>query len=212
MKWTTGGAIALGALIAMGANDISAQQANQARNRGAFRQRSGVEAIMQMRDRLELTEGQLTALEALRSESIQGRNAAMAELAELRSQLAAGQIQRSEMMAFMEHRREASAGVAVQRRADIDGILDDTQREALQTRAQAGRRGQANARRGRSGMRGRPNARGARTGMRGARGGRPGMSGRGSMRGGRGFRGQGRGGPPGEAPGVPQDPGGRGGS
>lgn len=230
MKWTMGGAIALSALIMMSANDISAQQADEARDRGSLRRGPGVEAIMRMRDGLELTDDQLTALEAIRSQSVQDRNAGMAEMAEMRSQLAAGEIQRSEMMAFMEQRREASAGVADQRRGSIDGILDDSQRESLRARGQAVRRGQMRARRGAQGMRSRGNAHGARAGMRGARGGRPGMSGRGNLRsgrqsmhgrgfgrgevddvrgrrglrGGRGFRGPGRGGPPpGEAPGIP---------
>lgn len=239
MKWTMGGAIALSALIMMSANDISAQQVDEARNRGSLRQGPGVEAIMRMRDRLELTEDQLTALEAIRGQSVQDRNAGMAEMAEMRSRLAAGEIQRSEMMAFMEQRREASTGVAEQRRGSIDGVLNDSQRESLQAaRGQAVRRGQMRARRGAPGMRSRGNGGGVGPQMRDSRGGRPGMSGRGdwrsgrrsmrsrgfgrggadilrgarNFRGGRGFRGErafrrpGRGGPPGEAPGVPLRP------
>ena len=190
MKWTTGGVIALSALITIGVNDISAQQGDEASREGRSRRGPGVEAIMRMQDELELTSDQLTDMDAIRSESVQRRHAAMAEMAEMRSQLAAGQIRRSDMMAFMEQRQEASAGVAEQQRGSIEGILTDSQRESLRavaTRGRSVRRSQARAGRA-PGMRSRGNARRGAAGMRSSgRGlsGRPGVSGRGDARGGR---------------------------
>jgi LTXXQ motif family protein len=188
MKWTTGGIIALSALITIGANDILAQQESADRRRAAVRHGPSVEAIMRMRDQLELTEDQLAALEAIRGESIQRRIAVAAEMAEMRSQLSAGQIERSELMAFMERRREASAGAADRQREQIDGILSEGQRASLQdtgARRRAVTRGRMSARRGSPGVRGRHNARGARPSMRGRRFDRGGV---GSFRGARGPR------------------------
>ena len=58
MRRVTGGLLALTALVAVGVNDISGQQ--QGRRRGAeTRPSQGVEAIMQMRERLALTDEQI---------------------------------------------------------------------------------------------------------------------------------------------------------
>lgn len=181
MRLRMSGMIALGALITIGANDIAGQQ-GQNRNRGevTMRRGQGVEAIMQMREQLELTEAQLSSLEEIRRETIQRRVATLAEAAEVRSQLSAGQIKRSEMMAFMEDRQEANAGVAEAVRERVSGILTEDQRASLQeigARRQAFARGQARGNRGGS------------VGVRGGFRGRPGAG----MRPGRGFRGRGDG-------------------
>jgi len=192
MKWTRGGVIALSALITIGANGILAQQEHADRRRGGVRHGPSVEAIMRMRDRLGLTEDQLAAFEAIRGESIQRRIAVAAEMAEMRSQLSAGQIERSELMAFMERRREASAGAAERQRERIDGILSDDQRESLQdtgARRRAVTRGRMSARRGSPGVSGLRNARGARPSMRGRRFGRGGVGRFRGVRGPRAFRG-----------------------
>lgn len=167
MKRTTGVTIVLGALAAAGAMDIAAQDAAEVRRptgRGP-----AVEAIMQMRDRLELTEAQLADLDAIRREEVQRRSAAWAEMAEMRSRLAAGQIRRSEMMAFLEDRRDADVGLAEARRERIDAILTEDQRASLtemRGRARAFARGRLDARRGRRGGIGL-----APRGFRGGRGG-----------------------------------------
>lgn len=164
MKRTKSGWIVLGALMAFGAPDIAAQQDEmqaQPRMRGP-----SVEAIMRMRDRLELTEEQIASLDEIRREIVEQRNAERAALAEMRSRLAAGQIRRSELMAFMEERQDANQGVAEERRARIEGVLTETQLEALQemrSRARAFARGRASVRGGE-----RPGFR--RPGMRGERG------------------------------------------
>lgn len=115
-KWT-GGLIALCALAALSATEITAQS---------------IESIMRARETLELTEDQLDALDALRREAVQERTAAMAEREELRSQLEAGQIRRSELMAFMEERQEAAEAVREQRREQIEALLTEDQLESLQ--------------------------------------------------------------------------------
>jgi hypothetical protein len=142
MRRVTGGLLALTALVAVGVNDISGQQ--QGRRRGAeTRPSQGVEAIMQMRERLALTDEQIASLDAVRGEAVQRRSSNAAEMAELRSQLSAGQIQRSDMMAFMEDQREAS-------------VLSEEQQASMQklrTRARSFARGRASARRdGRAGV------------------------------------------------------------
>lgn len=180
MKRTTGLAIVLTALAASGAIDIAAQDEVAERLRG--RRGPSVEAIMGMRDGLELTDGQLADLEAIRRETVERRNGAMGEMAEMRSQLAAGQIQRSDLMAFMEDRREANAGLTESIRERVDAILTEDQLEVVAQRrgnARAFARGRAigmrgdrgNFRRGQRSFReGRRGFREGRRGFRGARG------------------------------------------
>ena len=201
MKRTKGAVVVLSALVAISATDIAGQHDVEDRRR--FRGAQGVEAVMQMRDRLELTEDQIASLEAIRQESVQRRNAEAAEVAEIRSQFAAGQIERRDVMAFMEDPRESSEGVSEQQRERIDAILTEAQIESLQEargRTRAFTRGRLGAGRGgRSGLRrGRPGMGGGRSGFRGGRsefrGDRPGMGGgRRGMRGERGRAASGRG-------------------
>jgi len=105
-----------------------------------------VESIMRARERLELTEQQIQQLDALRRESVQRRNAEMAQIAELRSQLEAGQARRSDLMAAMEDQQEARQATAEQRRASIDAVLTEAQRETLQQMGRRDRRQRAGAR------------------------------------------------------------------
>jgi hypothetical protein len=75
----------------------------------------------------------------------------MAEMAEMRSRLRAGEIRRSELMAFMEDRRDANAGVADEQRARVDAVLSEEQLAAVQemrTRARGDMRGRQGVRRG----------------------------------------------------------------
>ena len=167
MRRTTGGWIVLGALVAFGATDIVAQDAVQEPVREGPRVRAlPVEAVMRMRDRLELTEEQVAELDVIRREIVEERSTERAALAEMRSRLAAGQIRRSELMAFMEERQDATEGVTDQRRARVEGVLTEAQLETLQelrVRADAFARGRASVRGGeRDGFRGRPGMRGGR--------------------------------------------------
>lgn len=201
MKWTTGGMIALSALVGIGATDISAQDEIEVTRGPAFRRGPGIEAIMQMRERLELSEDQINSLDQIRREAVERRNAHMAEMVEIRSQLAAGQIQRSDMLAFMEDRQAAAEGVREAEQERVNALLTEAQLESLQelrTRGRAFARGRTAMQRGNRSMRG-----GRGVGMRsnrGLRGGRGGgmrggrRGGMGPQRGFRGARGPGRGG------------------
>ena len=144
MKKINGGMVALSALAVLGATDVSAQI---------------VESIMRARERLELTEVQIESLDNIRRETVEERTTEMAEMQELRSQLDAGQIRRSDLMAFMEERQEARAAVNDQRRARVETVLTESQLEMVQEMRRRG---------GRSGVGVRP-------------GGRPGRDGPGSV-------------------------------
>jgi len=149
MHRKTGRWLVLGALMTIAAIDVGAQEPRAA-PRGA-RGVVDVEAIMQMRGRLELSEDQIARLDALRHDAVERRSAQMAELAELRSQLRAGQIRRSEVMAYMEERREENQGLAEARRTEIESILTSDQLstvDELRIRTRAFRRGRMSARRG----------------------------------------------------------------
>jgi hypothetical protein len=158
-----------------------------------MRRGQSVEAIMQMRDRLELTDDQLADLESLRSETVSRRNAERAEVAEMHSRFSAGQIQRSDVMAFMEDRHPGVAEQHEQQRERLRAILDEAQLESLAetlTRGRASARGRMNSGRGGAGMRRSGNSRGGGA----QRGGRFDRRGRGGDF--RGARGSARGGPP----------------
>jgi hypothetical protein len=198
MRTNKGGIIALTALMSIGASGIWAQAATEQDAPPALRRGVDVERIMSLRERLELTEDQVAALEEIRREAVQRRTVEMAEALEMRSRVRAGQIRQSEMMAFMEERRDANQGVAEQRRERIEGVLDEAQLETLQTLRMRGAylRGRADMRRRRGPALGPNGGRGAPgRGFRGQRGPRDGF--------GRDLRGQRR------FDGVPRAPSGR---
>ena len=189
--------LALFAALVVGGAEADGQ--DQERQRGP---RGGidVERIMSMRDRLELSDDQISQLDAWRGERLAQRNEERARMDEMRSRLRSGQIERSEMMAYMEERRDALRGSQDESRARLEGILDATQLQTfdgLVRERRAFARGRASAMRdGRQGVRGsRPGVRGGRSGVRG---GREGIRGRREgARPGHGFRGRpgGRSGP-----------------
>jgi len=158
MHKINGGTVTLLVALAVGVVGVSAQEPAEDEGRVGLRRGMSAEMIMSMRERLELTEAQLSALDEIRRETVQRRSTEMADMAEMRSRLRAGQIRRSEMMAFMEDRQEANQGLAEQRRVRVEAVLSEAQIEALQSM----RRG------GRDGLR-----RGSRDGLR--RGGRDGL-------------------------------------
>jgi len=153
MKQIRAGLIAAGALVAtLGAADLTAQ-ANAADGRMAMRGTrgagNGVEQVMSLRERLELSEDQISRLDEIRRAMVSQRTAAQADMAEMRSQLQAGQIRQSEMMAFLEERRDAASATRPDVRAQIEEILDEAQLESLeelQGQRRAFLRGQATAR------------------------------------------------------------------
>jgi hypothetical protein len=119
-----------GALLASGALFLAGTAPSEAQS---------VESIMGARERLQLTEEQVQQLDAIRREAVSARNTEMAEIAELRSQLEAGMIRRSQLMALMEDQQVARQARTEERRAGIDAILNEAQREqALELRRRGG--------------------------------------------------------------------------
>ncbi len=196
MNKKTLGTLVLAMLLGVGALELNAQQnrgirrapnlrqgnVQQFRGPGVFGKPgfnrappSGPEQVMRMRDRLQLTDEQINQLDDIRRENVQRRTTAMAEMAELRSQATAGQINRSDVMSRLKARREEDQAMSKPGER-VMSILTDQQREVLgETKMRSLRARSGNAR----GMRGR----GSPAGFRGPKGGR---SGRPSMRGGRG--------------------------
>lgn len=156
MRMIMRGTLAVAALLSYGSLDVAAQDAPRVRG-PEMRGGAGVESVMSMRERLELTDEQIARLDGLRAEAVQERNELRSAMEEMRSQLRAGQIRRSEFMAFLEERGDQRAGRLEARREATEGILLPEQREALeQIRAEsrAFQRGQRSGRR-QAGMRGR---------------------------------------------------------
>ncbi len=142
MKRIVGAVVTLSALIAVSAVDISSQEDVSDRGRNSFRRGPGIEAVMSMRERLELTEDQVLALDEIRGEIVARRASAAAEMAEMRSRLQAGQIRQSEMMAFLEARRDEAGEVSVDARSRVERVLTEAQLESLQQlRIRTARRG-----------------------------------------------------------------------
>ena len=111
---------------------VMGREARQLRSRAL-----SIELIMRARDRLELTDDQLSQLEAMRAEGVRIRNAAAAEAAELRSRIAAGQV---EPAAAREARREAvrerldaadAGNPTVRLRESLQEILSEEQLESI---------------------------------------------------------------------------------
>ena len=189
MNKKTLGALVLAMLLGVGALELNAQQnrgmrgapnlrqgnLRQFRGPGVFGKPSfnrappsGPEQIMRMRDRLQLTDEQINQLDDIRRENVQRRTTAMAEMAELRSQVTAGQINRSDVMSSLQARREEGQAMAKPGEL-VMSILTDQQRDILgeaKTRSLRARSGNARGMRGRGGPRG---PRGSGTNQRGLR-------------------------------------------
>jgi chromosome segregation ATPase len=141
------GLMVIGWLLVVGAGEIAAQQGPQRRARMGMEIRgSEVEAILRLRDRLELTEDQVARLDEVRRESVARRSEQMARMAELRSQLAAGQVRRSELMAAMEEHQDANRAFAQERQEFVDGLLTEAQRATLDELRPRGRQLRARGR------------------------------------------------------------------
>ena len=193
MNKKTLGTLVLAMLLGISALELNAQQnrgrrgppnlrqgnAQQFRGPGVFGKPSfnrtppsGPEQIMRMRDRLQLTDEQINQLDDVRRENVQRRTATMAEMAELRSQVTAGQINRSDVMSRLKGRREEGQAMAKPGEL-VMSILTDQQREVLGEAKMRSPRARSGKTRG---MRGRGSPAGFR-GPKGGRSGRPGMRG-----------------------------------
>ena len=121
--------------------------ANAQRGQRGFREgmgRAGVENVLRMRERLELTDEQLTQLEELRVTALERRKTRMAEMMDLQSRRRSGDLEREEWRDVMAERRETNRTQGVQQREQITAILTDEQRDgitSLRSRRVGSRRG-----------------------------------------------------------------------
>ena len=158
MKMTMGGVLVLAALLATGTAGLAAQQGRRGpqmrgmESRQGARQDGGVESIMSLHERLELTEDQMEQLDAIRRENVERRTAAMAEMTAVQSQYAAGLVRRSDVMAAREDREEASRGQDREQRERLQAILTDRQQESLNRARREARSSRSDAMRGRRGQ------------------------------------------------------------
>lgn len=185
MKRMTGGAALVAVAMTLAPLAVSAQ-AGERGPRGMMGMRGrdmgpgggGVEMLMRMRDRLELTEDQIQALDEIRAQQVERRTAHQAQMAELHSRVQAGEVDISELREAVEARREAARAMREAQRERVEAVLTDGQKETLQ---ELGHRARTFERGRRAGMR-----QGARSAMRhGARGSMMGRR-QGALRGGRG--------------------------
>jgi hypothetical protein len=89
------------------------------------------ETALRLRERLQLTEDQVTRLRAAREEAVAARRAEINEMLELRSRLRAGELTRQEFRNRVRSRAE-SLRVRLGARGDqVARILTETQREQL---------------------------------------------------------------------------------
>lgn len=112
----------------------------------------GVEVIMRLRERLELSEDQIQQLDQIRQEAVQRRNAHQAEMDELRSRVRAGQMEATELRSMARQRQEAAQAIREAERERVEAILTEDQRaslESLRGQARAFQRGRQSAMRGR---------------------------------------------------------------
>ena len=139
--------------------------ANAQRRQGGAREgmrAAGVENVLRMRERLELTDEQLTQLEELRVAALERRKTRMVEMMDLQSRRRAGDLEREEWRDVMAERRETNRTQGARQREQITAILTDEQRDRITSLRQqrAGTRRGARAGRFRNG-------RGAARGFRG---------------------------------------------
>jgi len=171
MKRIAKSAALLAALTMLAPLQVDGQRGQRGRRGPADAMRGqGVEAIMRLREQLELNDNQIQELDQIRQEAVQRRTAHQAEMEELRSQARSGQMEREALRGAVQARQEVAEAIREQQQERVEAILSDTQKAELE------------------GMRGRARAfeRGRRSGMR-----RGGSGGGQALRGQRGFRGHG---------------------
>lgn len=152
MKRMLGGAALVAAFVALAPVQIDAQRGPQGQ-RGMMNQqaRPGVERLMRMQEQLELSQSQIDELDVIRQLVVQHQTSRQAEVAELRSQVMSGQLDRDAMRESAEARRSASEAFSDDIRTRIEAILTDAQREELgdmMGRVRAFQNGRASAQHG----------------------------------------------------------------
>lgn len=152
MKWAKAAAVA--ALITVVAAPAEAQRRNarpmrSIDNMGHFGQ---VETALRLREELKLTPAQISQLQNLRRESVAQRQKEAAEMIELRSRIAAGDVPAEEMHNQFAARREQTEAATKQLREQFEKILTEDQRGQL-NRQQMNTRRAERPRDGRRGIR-----------------------------------------------------------
>jgi Spy/CpxP family protein refolding chaperone len=141
MKTMTGGAMILVATLTLFAGEVQAQQGARpgARGRAELNERldrgpaaAGVEGILRMRERLELTDEQVARLDALRAERVERAAQRSREVGELQSRLRAGTAERTEVADQLSALRQGIRERAEADRAEVETILTEEQRATLQ--------------------------------------------------------------------------------
>ena len=177
MKRMMGCAALLAAVAVLAPVQLDAQMGQRGqhgqREMMSRRAQPGVEHIMRMQEQLDLSDSQISELDAIRELVVQHRTSREAEITELRSQVMSGQLDRDRMRESAETRRNASEAFNTDIRSRVESILTDDQKEELgdmMGRARAFQNGRASAQRGqfrqgRSGMQGQRGMRGGHHSM-----------------------------------------------
>lgn len=152
MKRTMGGAVLLAALVALAPAQADAQVGPRGRRAvGPALRGGGVELILNQRERFELTDAQVDQLEKIRQEAVQRRTEHQGQMAELRSKVRSGQEEPSVLIEQVQARRQISEAMQLAQRSQVEGVLNDAQKEKLQDWANQGlafRMGRQSAMRG----------------------------------------------------------------
>jgi len=121
-------------LLAASATPILAQDWSAGQPRRQRFLRSSAEAVLGMRARLELADAQIADLTRIRQENLRVRQEEMMGRMELQSRLRAGDITRDQFAAELDKRREAvGARTGSQGTDRVSAVLNESQREKLQT-------------------------------------------------------------------------------
>lgn len=156
MKRTMGGAVLLAAAVALAPMQVHAQQGPRApQRRLAPAGGAGVEMILRQKERLGLTDAQVTQLDQIREELVAQRTAHQAELAELTSKVRAGELEPSALRERLQARRDSAQELRTKQRERVEAILTDEQKQKVETwgaTARGFRMGRQSVLRGRAGV------------------------------------------------------------
>ena len=117
MKRIAWSAVVIAVVLVLPVSAANAQR-NQRGAREGMR-RAGVEDLLRMRERLELTDEQSAQLEELRVAALERRKARVVDMMDLQSRRRAGDLEREEWRDLMAERREANRTRSAQQREQI---------------------------------------------------------------------------------------------
>ena len=129
MKRKTITAVAIAVTTVLPLSAANAQRAQRG-TRGGMRS-AGVENLLRIRERLELSDEQIAQLQEIRGSALEQRKARAVELLDVQSRWGAGELERDEWRELMAERRETNREQSAQHREQISAILTDEQRERV---------------------------------------------------------------------------------